>query len=201
VGREPELTLLHERWAEVKAGRGQVICLMGEAGIGKSRLLLEFQRRLTDEPVTWLTGWCISYGREMAYLPIIDLLKRNFQVEEGDDDATVSAKIERGMEALGEELRPAIPYIKYLMSVPPGDDTVLSLDAQQRRLRLFDALRAMMLQGGQHRPLVLVVEDLHWIDKTSEEVLLHLADSLPAARVLLLVTYRPGYQNPFGERT
>ena len=201
VGREPELTLLQERWAEARAGRGQVIFLMGEAGIGKSRLLLEFQRRLADEPVTWLTGRCISYGKEMAYLPIIDLLKHNFQVEEGDDDATISAKIEQGMVALGEELQPAIPHIKYLLSVPPGDDAVLSMDAQQRRLKLFEALRAMMLQGGQRRPLVLVVEDLHWIDKTSEEVLLHLADSIPAARVLLLVTYRPGYQNPFGERT
>ena len=201
VGREHELTLLQERWAEARAGRGQVISLMGEAGIGKSRLLLEFQRRLVDEPVTWLTGRCISYGKEMAYLPIIDLLKHNFQVEEGDDDATIIAKIEGGMGALGAELQPAIPHIRYLLSVPPGDDNVLRLDAQQRRLKLFEALRAMMLQGGQRRPLVLVVEDLHWIDKTSEEVLLHLADSLPAARVLLLVTYRPGYQNPFGERT
>jgi len=112
VGREPALTLLQERWAEIKAGRGQVICLMGEAGIGKSRLLLEFQRRLADEPMTWLTGRCISYGKEMASLPIIDLLKHNFQVEEGDDDATVSAKIEQGMMALGAELQPAIPYIK-----------------------------------------------------------------------------------------
>jgi class 3 adenylate cyclase/tetratricopeptide (TPR) repeat protein len=201
VGRESELTLLRERWAEVKAGRGQVVCLMGEAGIGKSRLLLEFQRRLADEPVTWLTGRCISYGKEMAYLPIIDLLKHNFQVEEGDDDAAISAKIEQGMEALGAELQPAISHIKYLLSVPPGDDAVLRLDAQQRRLKLFEALRAMILQGGQRRPLALLVEDLHWIDKTSEEVLLHLVDSIPAARVLLLVTYRPGYQNPFGERT
>ena len=201
VGREHELTLLQERWAEAKAGRGQVILLMGEAGIGKSRLLLEFQRRLEGEPVTWLTGRCISYGQEMAYLPIIDLLKHNFQIEEGDDDATVSAKIERGMEVLGEELQPAIPHVKYLLSVPPGDDTVLRMDAQQRRLKLFEALRAMTLQGAQRRPLVLVVEDLHWIDKTSEEVLLHLADSIPTARVLLLMTYRPGYQNPFGERT
>ena len=201
VGREHELTLLQERWAEARAGEGQVILLMGEAGIGKSRLLLEFQRRLEGEPVTWLTGRCISYGKEMAYLPIIDLLKHNFQVEEGDDDATISAKIEGGMMALGEELQPAIPHIKYLLSVPPGDGAVLSLDAQQRRLKLFEAIRAMTLHGGQRRPLVLVIEDLHWIDKTSEEVLLHLADSLTAARVLLLVTYRPGYQNPFGERT
>jgi hypothetical protein len=115
VGREPELTLLHERWAEVKAGQGQVVCLMGEAGIGKSRLLWEFQRRLADEPVTWLTGRCISYGKEMAYLPIIDLLKHNFQVEEGDDDVTISAKIEQGMVAFGEALQPAIPHVKYLL--------------------------------------------------------------------------------------
>lgn len=201
VGREHELTLLQERWAEARTGRGQVILLMGEAGIGKSRLLWEFQRCLADEPVTWLTGRCISYGKEMAYLPIIDLLKHNFQIEEGNDAATISAKIERGMEALGAELHPAIPHLRYLLSVPPGDDVILRLDAQQRRLKLFEALRAMMLQGGQRRPLVLVVEDLHWIDKTSEEVLLHLADSLAAARVLLLVTYRPGYPNPFGERT
>src|SRR5262249_42983110 len=199
VGRESELSLLQERWAEARAGRGQVVCLMGEAGIGKSRLLLEFQRPLAAEPVTRLTGRCISYGKEMAYLPIIDLLKHNFQVEEGDDAAAISAKIEQGMVALGAALQPAIPHIKYLLSVPPGDAAVLRLDAQQRRLKLFEALRAMMLQGGQRRPLVLVVEDLHWIDKTSEEVLLHLADSIPTAWVLLLVTYRPGYQNPFGE--
>ena len=105
------------------------------------------------------------------------------------------------MGALGAELQSAIPHIKFLLSVPPGDEAVLSMDAQQRRLKLFEALRVMMLRGGQRRPLVLVVEDLHWIDKTSEEVLLHLADSLPAAQVLLLVTYRPGYENSFGERT
>jgi class 3 adenylate cyclase/tetratricopeptide (TPR) repeat protein len=201
VGREHELTLLQERWAEARAGKGQVICLMGEAGIGKSRLLLEFQRRLADEPMTWLTGRCISYGKEMAYLPMIDLLKHNFQVEEGDDDTTISAKIEQGMVALGADLQSAISHIKYLLSVPPGDDAILNMDAQQRRFKLFEALRAMTLHGGQVRPLVLVVEDLHWIDKTSEEVLLYLADSITAARVLLLVTYRPGYQNPFGERT
>jgi predicted ATPase len=129
VGQEPELSLLQERWAEARAGRGQVVCLMGEAGIGKSRLLLEFQRRLADEPVTWLTGRCISYGKEMACLPIIDLLKHHFQVEQGDDDATVSAKIEQGLGALSAEVQSAIPYIKYLLSVPSGDDAVLRMDA------------------------------------------------------------------------
>jgi class 3 adenylate cyclase len=147
VGREKELGLLQERWSEAKAGRGQVVFLMGEPGIGKSRLLLEFRRRLAGEPVTWLTGRCISYGREIAYLLIIDLLKHNFQVEEGDDEATISAKIEHGMMALGAELRLAIPYLEYLLSVTPRNDAVLGLDAQQRRLKIFEALRAMTLQG------------------------------------------------------
>jgi class 3 adenylate cyclase len=201
VGREKELALLQERWSEAKGGRGQVVLLMGEPGIGKSRLLLEFRRRLAGEPTTWLTGRCISYGREIAYLPIIDLLKHNFQVEEGDDEPTIIAKIELGLKGLGEELWPAIPYVKYLLSVDPGDEAVLRMDAQQRRVKLFEALRAMTLHADQLRPLVLVVEDLHWIDKTSEEVLLYLTDSIAAARVLLLLTYRPGYRNPFGERT
>ncbi|MGH8064091.1 MAG: adenylate/guanylate cyclase domain-containing protein [Candidatus Entotheonellia bacterium] len=111
VGREKELALLQDRWSEVKAGRGQVVFLMGEPGIGKSRLLWEYQRRISGEPVTWLTGRCISFGKEIAHLPIIDLLKQNFGVEEGDDEATIRIKIEQGMAALGEELRPAIPYI------------------------------------------------------------------------------------------
>jgi class 3 adenylate cyclase/tetratricopeptide (TPR) repeat protein len=201
VSRERELAILEERWAESQAGRGQVVFLMGEAGIGKSRLLLEFRRRLEGEPVTWLTGRCVSFGREIAHLPIIELLKHNFGVEEADDDATISANIERGMSALGEELRPAIPYVKYLLSVDSGDEAVLRMDVQQRRVKLFETLRAMTLRGAEIRPLVLAVEDLHWIDKTSEELLLYLADSIAAARVLLLLTYRPGYQNLFGERT
>jgi tetratricopeptide (TPR) repeat protein len=154
-----------------------------------------------DGPVTWLTGRCISFGKEIAHLPIIDLLKQNFGMEEGDDEAVIRGKIEQGMAALGEELRPEIPYIKYLLSVDPGDEAVLNMDVQQRRVKLFETIRAMTLRGAERRPLILVVEDLHWIDATSEELLRYLTDSIAGARVLLLLTYRPGYHNPFGERT
>ncbi|MBI5651805.1 MAG: AAA family ATPase [Chloroflexi bacterium] len=201
VGHAKELTLLRDRFAEAKAGRGQIVFLMGDPGIGKSRLLIEFRRALESENLTWLTGRCISFGNSMAYLPHIDIAKQNFHITDEDDDATIRTKIERGTLALGEELRPHIPYFNYLLSANPVDQSILKMDAQARRLKIFDALRAVALKGAQVKPLVLIIEDLQWIDKTSEEVLLFLADSIVAARVLLILTYRTGYQNPFGERT
>ena len=201
VGREHELHTLQECFAHAQAGHGQVVFLVGEAGLGKSRVLVEFRRRLAGESCTWLRGRCLSYGRGMVYHPIIDLLHQYFQVEEGDDDSTIIAKIDQGMAVLGADLQPAIPHVRSLLSVPAGDDAVLSMDAQQRRFKLFEALRALILRWSETRPLVLVVEDLHWSDPTTEETLRYLADSVATARVVLLMTYRPGYHNPFGERT
>jgi class 3 adenylate cyclase/tetratricopeptide (TPR) repeat protein len=201
VGREHELQMLHDCFAQAQAGHGQVVFLVGEAGLGKSRLLLEFHRRLAGESCTWLRGRCLSYGHGIAYHSIIDLLHQYFQVDEEDDDSTIIAKIEQGMTVLGEDLQPAIPHVRSLLSLPPGDDAVLSMDAQQRRFKLFEALRALILRWGETRPLVLVVEDLHWSDPTTEETLRYLADSVATARVVLLMTYRPGYHHPFDERT
>jgi predicted ATPase len=200
VARERELQILQDCFAQARTGHGQVVFLMGEAGIGKSRLLAEFQQRLAAEPGMWLYGRCLSYGRGMAYLPIIGLVKHAFHIDEGDDGPTISAKIGQGVTALGEELGAAIPHVKHLLSVP-GDDAIVHMEAQQRRLALFEALRALTLRLGRDQPLILLVEDVHWIDTTSEEALRFLADSIAAARVVLLLTYRPGYQNPFGERT
>jgi class 3 adenylate cyclase/tetratricopeptide (TPR) repeat protein len=201
VGRENELAVFRERFAEVKSGKGQIVFEIGEPGVGKSRLLFEFRRLLEGEEYLWLTGRCISFGSQIAYLPILDILKRYLQVEEEDDEAAVIAKTEQGMEALGEEMRAAIPYFKQLLSVNPGDETVAKMDAQIRRLKTFEGLRALMWKLAELKPLVLVVEDLHWMDKASEELLLYLADSCAAARVLLILTHRPGYENPFGDRS
>ena len=201
VGREKELTLLQKRFAETKAGRGQIVFEIGEAGVGKSRLLFEFRRSLEGESVLWLTGRCISFGSQIPYLPVVDILKRYFDVEEGDDESAVIAKTEQGVLALGEELRPAIPYLKHLLSVNPGEEAVTKMDTQIRRLKTFEALRALIWKLAELKPLVLVVEDLHWMDKASEELLLYLADSCAAARVLFILTHRPGYKNSFGDRT
>jgi tetratricopeptide (TPR) repeat protein len=200
VGRDRELQLLLECFEKSRAGYGQVVFIVGEPGIGKSRLLLEFRRRLGDE-ATWLEGRAMSFGRSMAFHPLIDMLRRNFRIEEGDAEGTIVTKIEHGVLRLGEDLRPTLPYLRYLLSVDPGDPAVLTMDPQQRRGEIFDALRRLTVRAAEVRPQVAVYEDGHWMDQATEEYLLFTADSIPTSRVLRILTYRTGYSHPFGERT
>jgi predicted ATPase/class 3 adenylate cyclase len=202
VGRERELATLHERFGEVKAGRGQVVGIAGEAGLGKSRLLLEFRRGLAHagEAVTWLEGHCISFGQASPFLPLIELLRENFQIDELDGEPEIIAKVEQAMRRMGE-LEAYISAIRYLLSVDPGDPAFTALEGTARRRHLFAALRALSVRGAQLRPLVLVVEDLHWIDTSSEEFLTFMLDAVAGVPLLLLVTYRIGYAPPFGSRS
>ena len=200
TGRERELRLLHECFARAQDGHGQVVFLVGEAGLGKSRLLLEFRQQLGTE-ATWLEGHAMSFGRSFAFHPMIDLLRRNFRIEEGDAEGTMVEKIERGVLRLGEELRPILPYLRYLLAVDPGEAAVRTMDPQLRRAEVFDALRRLLLRAAEVRPQVVVFEDLHWMDQATEAFLTFTADSIPTSRVLCLFTYRPGYVHPFGERT
>jgi class 3 adenylate cyclase/tetratricopeptide (TPR) repeat protein len=200
VGRDRELRLLMECFEKARAGHGQVVFLVGEPGIGKSRLLYEFRRRLGEE-ATWLEGHCLSFGRSIAFYPLIDLLKRNFRIEESDTEGTIGKKIERSVLLLGEDLRVILPYLRYLLSVDPGDPTVLIMDPQQRRGETLDALRRLLIRAAEVRPQIMVYEDVHWMDKAMEESLSVLADSVPSHRILQILSYRPGYTHPFGERT
>ena len=202
VGRERELATLCERFREVKAGRGQVVGIAGEAGMGKSRLVLEFRRALAQagEAVTWLEGHCISFGQASPFLPLIEQLRENFQIDELDGEPEIIAKVEQGMRRMGE-LEAHIPAIRYLLSVDPGDPAFAAMEGTARRRHLFAALRALSLRGARLRPLVLVVEDLHWIDTSSEEFLTFLLDAVAGVPLLLLVTYRIGYTPPFGSRS
>lgn len=201
VGRSRELTVLGGHLEQVKRGQGQVVFVSGEAGIGKSRLLLEFRRSVMEEDLTWLEGHSISYGHNIPYLPIIDILKRNFGVEEGDDDGRIIQRVDKGTAGWEEPARATAPYHKYLMNVDPGDSTVAMMDSMERRAGIFDALRALISQESRRRPLVLVVEDLHWIDEQSEAVLEALVDVVATARVLIILTYRPGYSHSLGDRS
>jgi class 3 adenylate cyclase/tetratricopeptide (TPR) repeat protein len=200
VGRERELRVLFECFEKAKAGHGQVVFIVGEPGIGKSRLLHEFRRRLGDE-ATWLEGHCISFGQSIALHPIIDMMKRSFRIEEHDTEGMIARKIERSVVVIGEDLRPIVPYLRYFVSVDPGDPAVLAMDPQQRRGEVFDALRRLLVRASEVRCQVRVHEDCHWMDKASEEGLLFVADSVPNNRILDIYTYRTGYTHPFGERT
>ncbi len=200
VGRERELRTLTELFDQAKAGAGQVVFLVGEAGIGKSRLLHEFRQRLGDE-VTWMEGHCVSFGRSIAFHPVIDLLKRTFRVEEVDSEEVIARKVERSVLSLGEDLRPLVPYLRSLLGIDPGDATVAALDPRRRRAEIFDALRRLLVRASELRPQVMVYEDLHWMDQASEGSLPFTADSVPGHRILLILTHRPGYQHTLGDRT
>jgi class 3 adenylate cyclase/tetratricopeptide (TPR) repeat protein/ribosomal protein L40E len=200
VARERELRLLSDCFEKAKAAHGQVVFVVGEPGIGKSRLLLEFRRSIGDE-ATWLEGRTMSFGRSIAFHPLIDLLKRNFHIEEGDSEGTIIKKIEGGVLRLGEDLRPMLPYLRYLFSVDPGDSTVMNMDARLRRGEIFDALRRLMVRASEVHPQVIVYEDIHWMDQATAESLVFTADSIPNNRILQILTYRTGHHHPFGERT
>jgi class 3 adenylate cyclase/tetratricopeptide (TPR) repeat protein len=202
VGRVHEVAALVERFVEAKAGHGQVVSISGDAGIGKSRLLLEFRRRLAEagEAVTWLEGQCISFGQSIPFLPLIDQLRENFGVEEFDGEPEIIAKIEHAMRRMGQ-LEPHIPYLRYLLAVDPGDPAISAMDASARRRRVLDAARALAIRGAGLRPIVFVFEDLHWIDASTEEYLNALMGSVAGAPIMVVLTYRVGYTPPFGSRS
>jgi class 3 adenylate cyclase/tetratricopeptide (TPR) repeat protein len=201
VGRARELQTLHECFVRAQAGQGKVVFLVGEAGIGKSRLLLEFRRQLVEEDSTWLEGHAMSFGRSMAFHPLIDLLKRNFRIDEDDSERKKIEKIQHGVQLVDRKLYPILPYIRYLLAVDPGETAVQAMDPQMRRGEIFNALQRLLISAATVRPQILVFEDLHWMDQATEESLKYLADSIPNTRVLLICTYRPGYAHPFGDRT
>ncbi len=202
VGRERELNTLVDLFREVKAGRGQVVFIAGEAGIGKSRVVLEFRRALAQagEEATWLQSWCVSFDQSIPFVPMIDQLRENFRIEEFDGEPEIIAKVEHGMRRMGE-LEAHIPYMRYLLGVDPGDPAILVMDASDRRKKMFEAVRALTRRGAALRPLILVWEDLQWMDSSTEEYLGSLMDSVAGVPLMLLLTYRVGYSPPFGSRS
>ena len=191
VGRERELGLLRDAFERARGGQGQIVFVAGEPGIGKSRLLLELRRRLGDD-ATWVEGHCMSFGRAIAFHPLIDLLKRTFRIEEGDTESAAVRKIERSVLALGEDLRPTLPYFRYLLSFDPGDPSLAAMDAQQRRGETFAAVRRLTMRAAEVHPQVCVFEDLHWMDRATQDYLLSVADSIATSRVLLVLTLPAG---------
>ncbi len=201
VGRERDLALLRDLFAEVQSGRGQAVFVYGEAGIGKSRVLLEFRRQIEAAGARWLVGRCVSYGRSMAYLPMLDVVRELTDIQEADDVATILRKIDTGIRGIDADLTWTIPFVRTLLSLDAGDPDVTAMVPVQRRGRTAEALRALLLGASQRQPLVLFVEDLHWIDVHSEEVIQLVLESIAAVPVLVLLTHRPGYASPFGDQT
>ena len=200
VGRDDVVDVLDRAWAAARSGRGQVVLVAGDAGIGKSRLLLELQRRVGSEG-TWIQGDCISYGSSIPFLPIVDMLKRAFGIDDADGEHELIQKVERGCDILGDDARDAVLALKYLLSVDRGDAGFSTRDPARRRGDILAAVHRLLAERSGARPTVAVIEDAHWIDSASEDLLRSLVDAVPGMALLLVITYRPTYQHPFGERT
>jgi class 3 adenylate cyclase len=200
VGRNREQELILDAFERIRQGRGQAVFIVSEAGMGKSRLLYEFRKAVINENITFLEGKCLSFGRAVAFQPIADILKSNFDIRDGDPDLVIRTKVQEGLKAIDVEEATAMPYLLEILSVKDSGIEQITLSPEGKRDKTIEALRSIILKGSQQRPLVIAIEDLHWIDRTSEDVLKYLLESIAGARVLLILTHRTEYTPTWGTR-
>ena len=201
VGRDAELEVLRRSLEHAGAGHGQAVAIVGEAGVGKSRLTWEFTRSpRTDGWLVLKTG-SFSYGRATPYLPVIELLKTYLSIEERDDPRVVRERVAGKLLTLDRTLEPLVTPLLALLDVPVDDVAWGALDPPQRRRRTLDAVKRLLLRESQVQPLLVLFGNLHWIDSESQALLDGLIESLPTARILLVVNYRPEYQHAWGSKT
>ena len=201
VGRDTELEAVRQAFERARTGRGQVVALVGEPGVGKSRLVYECTRSHRTQGWRLLESHSVSYSKATGYLPVIALLKAYGQIDDRDDPRSVRAKVTGQVLTLDEALQDTIPALLALLEALPADSPFRSLDPPQRRQRTLEALKRLLLRESQEQPLLVVFEDLHWIDAETQALLDSLVGSLPTARLLLLVNYRPEYQHGWGGKT
>jgi len=201
VGRQQELAALQQALERAGMGHGQVVALVGEPGVGKSRLVYEFVHSHHTPGWLILESTSVSYGKASPYFPVIDLLRRYSHVEEHDDTRTIRAKVTGQVLTLDPALQDTVPALLSLLDALPEDNPFLTLDPPQRRQRTLDALKRIFLRESQEQSLLLVFEDLHWLDSETQALLNSLVESLPTARLLLLVNYRPEYHHSWGSKT
>jgi class 3 adenylate cyclase/tetratricopeptide (TPR) repeat protein len=201
VGRDAELETLRQSLERAGGGQGQVVALVGEPGVGKSRLVWEFTHSHRTQGWLVLESGSVSYGKATSYLPVVDLLRLYFQIEAADDHRRMRQKVLGRVLDLDEALRPALSPLLSLLDVPAEDAQWQALDPAQRRERTFEAVKRLLLRESQEQPLLLVFEDLHWIDAETQSLLDSLVESLPTQRLLLLVNYRPEYEHTWHRKT
>jgi class 3 adenylate cyclase/tetratricopeptide (TPR) repeat protein len=201
VGRDTEVEHLRRVLGQAGVGHGQVVAIVGEAGVGKSRLTYEFIRSHRVQGWLILESSSVSYGKATSYLPAIDLLKTYFKIGDRDDHREMRAKVLGRVLGLDRALEPLLPPLLALLDIPVEDAAWQALDPLQRRQRTLDAIKRLLLRESQLQPLLVVFEDLHWIDGETQALLDSLVASLGSARVLLLVNYRPEYEHHWGSKT
>ncbi len=201
VGRDGEMETLRQTLEHAHAGHGQVVAVVGDPGVGKSRLFYEFTH--SHRALDWLLveSGSVSYGKATPYLPLIDLLKAYFKIQDRDNHREIREKVTGKLLTLDEALKSTLPALLTLLDVPVDDNAWQGLDPAERRRRTLEAVKRILLRESQVQPLLVVFEDLHWIDSETQAFLDNLIESLPSARFLLLTNYRPEYQHNWGSRS
>jgi predicted ATPase/class 3 adenylate cyclase len=200
VGRQSEMAQLKQALGEAKAGHGQIVGVMGEPGLGKSRLFYEF--KLTSQSgCLVLEAYSVSHGKASPYLPLIELLKTYFHIQPHDEERSQRQKVIGRVLELDRSLEDTLPYLFALLSIEEQPSPLQQMDPQIRRRRTFEALKRLFLRESLNQPLILIFEDLHWIDSETQGLLDMLSESVASARLLLLVNYRPEYRHEWGSKT
>ena len=200
VGRHAELDQMQQALAHAKEGHGQIVGVMGEPGLGKSRLFYEF-KRTSQAGCLVLEAFAVSHGKGSPYLPLIELLKEYFQIGPSDEERQRRQKVIGQVLELDRSLEDILPYLFSLLGVEEEHSSLQQMDAQIRRTRTFDALKKLFLRESLNQPLLLIFEDLHWIDTETQGFLDTLSESVASAQLLLLVNYRPEYRHEWGTKT
>jgi len=169
--------------------------------VGKSRLLYEFRKAIANEDVTFIEGRCLSYSTNVAYHPVIDLLKATYEIHEGDSDDRIKEKVKRGLKEQGVDEASTLPFVLEMLSVKDSGIDALNLSPEARKDRTMETLRRIVLKGSELRPLVVAVEDLHWVDKSSEEAFKDMLDAISGGQLLLIFTYRPEFVHTWGGKS
>jgi class 3 adenylate cyclase/tetratricopeptide (TPR) repeat protein len=200
VNRTSEIAILNDLVRPVEEGRGQAFGIVGEPGIGKSRLIAEFRNRL-GEAMTWIEGRCLSYATAIPYLLVLDLLRSLCGIVETDTPEIIAGKLRAALQETGMDRDHDALLLLHLLGIGPGGDTTALSNPETVKTKAFEILRQLFVNSSRSIPLVLLLEDLHWIDKVSDEFLAFLAENVGGARLLLLATYRPGYRPPWLDKS
>src|SRR4030095_11759624 len=200
VGRQSELEQMQHALTQAKAGHGQIVGVMGEPGLGKSRLFYEFKLTAQGGCLV-LEAYSVSHGKASPYLPVIELLKSYFDITVEDEERKRREKITGKVLTLDRSLEDMLPYLFALLGIDDPTASLQQMDPQIRRRRTFEALKKLFLRESLNQPLILIFEDLHWIDSDTQGFLDVLSESVASAKLLLLTTYRPEYRHEWGQKT
>ncbi|HEV8717490.1 MAG TPA: AAA family ATPase, partial [Candidatus Binatia bacterium] len=200
VGRQSELEQMRRALEQAKAGRGQIVRVMGEPGVGKSRLFHEF-KLISQQGCLVLETFSVSHGKASPYLPLIDLLRNYFHIALQDDERQRREKVMGKVLALDRSLEDALPYLLALLGIAEAATSLQQMDPQIRKRRTFEAIKQLLVRESLNQPLILIFEDLHWLDSETQAFLTLLSESVASAKILLLVNYRPEYHHSWGNQT